>query len=47
MSAASTGRKFNSKAYVTQNPPLEPKPETPTIRTERPRTHRAKGQYGG
>ncbi len=49
MSAASTGRKFNSKAYIAQNPPLDqPAPAAaPTVATARPRTHRAKGQYGG
>ncbi len=47
MSGASTGRKFNSKAYITQNPPLDqPAPEAaPTLATARPRQHRAKGQY--
>jgi deoxyribodipyrimidine photo-lyase len=47
MSAASTGRKFNSKAYMAQNPPLDGTATTPERNLDRPRAHRARGQYGG
>ncbi len=48
MSGASTGRKFNSKAYITQHPPLAESERTPAgAKLERPRVHRARGQYGG
>ncbi|MGI4854751.1 MAG: deoxyribodipyrimidine photo-lyase [Janthinobacterium lividum] len=44
MSGASSGKKFNSKAYMAQYPAREGQAaNTP----ERARAHRAKGQYGG
>lgn len=46
MSGASTGKKFNSKAYMAQFPP-EQKAEARGATPERPRAQRAKGQYGG
>lgn len=47
MSAASSGKKFNSKAYIAQHPPLEGTEHAGAKSTERPRAHRAKGQLGG
>lgn len=51
MSGASTGRKFNSKAYIAQNPPLgtsgDDSEEAAPKPIHRPRAQRAKGQYGG
>lgn len=44
MSGASSGKKFNSKAYMAQYPADEGKA---AATAERARTHRAKGQYGG
>ena len=41
MSRASSGRKFDSKAYIAQNPPLVPTEPTAGERGDRP-THRAK-----
>ena len=43
MSAASTGRKFNSKAYIEQNPPLTGREDTRTVPT-RPQAPQAKGR---
>ena len=49
MSAASSGRKFNSKAYIAQNPPLNHAAEPMAAHGAgaRPRSQRARGQYGG
>ncbi|GAA3750713.1 deoxyribodipyrimidine photo-lyase [Terriglobus aquaticus] len=47
MSGASTGRKFNSKAYIAQNPRLGDSAAAAPAPIQRPRTQRAKGQYGG
>ena len=46
MSGASTGKKFNSKAYIAQNPPLGDSKDAAPTPIQRPRAHRAKGQYG-
>ena len=48
MSGASTGKKFHSKEYIAQNPPLGDSAETAAApdKKDRPRAHRAKGQYG-
>ncbi len=46
MSGASTGKKFNSKAYMAQYPAGE-RADSKGATQERPRVHRAKGQYGG
>ncbi|MGI4758620.1 MAG: deoxyribodipyrimidine photo-lyase [Janthinobacterium lividum] len=46
MSGASSGRKFNSKAYMAQYPPSQVEGAA-QVQSERPRAHRAKGQYGG
>ena len=50
MSAASSGRKFNSKAYIAQNPALDHTASAAAdtqVASARPRSQRAKGQFGG
>ncbi len=46
MSGGSTGKKFNSKAYIAQNPPFGESNDASPKPIERPRTQRAKGQFG-
>ncbi len=47
MSGASSGKKFNSKAYIAQYPPSPQGEQAKSAaRPDRPRAHRAKGQYG-
>ena len=46
MSAASTGKKFNSKAYIAQNPRGGDSRDAAPAPMERPREYRARGQYG-
>ncbi len=49
MSGASTGKKFHSKEYIAQNPPMGDSSGTAPApgHTKRPVAHRAKGQFGG
>lgn len=49
MSGASSGRKFNSKAYIAQYAPAPESDGSGAAKRqpERSRAHRAKGQYGG
>lgn len=47
MSGASTGKKFNAKQYIAQNPVMGESEEAAPQPVERPRGQRGKGQLGG